>query len=585
MTSFFVPTADNIVSLTGAIQRPLRYELLAGETLEDAINYAGGLLPQASPEAITIRRRVEGEIVVLDADLNAGGGGLGLQSSDVVIVGSQADPVERFVAISGAVALPGEYAFTDGMTLVDLIKKGQLKEDSRQDIAYLRRKNPDGTAALLPLSIYEVQNNSAANLPLQLQDELIVFSQATFARPATFSVSGAVNKELTDYPFSSEGNLTVADALLLSGGLLANASNVAFLIRTNPANKDEQQYLRLDLDNPTATQQRLRSFDRLVVYSTERFTDDFQVTIRGAVREPGNYTYDPSLGLADLFTLAGGLKIEAARNKIDVFRLQLSQNEPTQTLTQTLEIDENFQPINGGDFTLNPYDVVVVRNVPEFELISTVRVEGEVRYPGDYALDADNLRLTDLIQKAGGLTLEAFPPGAVLYREGNGIGNVVIRLDEALSNNSVVSNITLKDGDILRVPKALDLVSIRPTATRAPEAYPDTLYNDGTIDVAFTGEKTGKWYIDHYAAGFADRARKKSLTVQYPNGELGRTKSFLGLKSYPKVRPGSLVRVDFKPPKRERRQREEPVDWVGVSQVILGGVTTTITLFLLIDRL
>ncbi|MEL6142334.1 MAG: SLBB domain-containing protein, partial [Bacteroidota bacterium] len=156
----FVPTSETVVSIAGAIKRPLRYELLPEETLADAIEYAGGLLPQAAPTAVTIRRRTGDEINVIDADLTAEGSGLRLQSSDVITVGSRAEPRESFVAISGAVALPGAYAFTPDMTARDLIEKGRLTEESRLDIAYLRRKNPDGTAALLPLSINEVQNNT-----------------------------------------------------------------------------------------------------------------------------------------------------------------------------------------------------------------------------------------------------------------------------------------------------------------------------------------------------------------------------------------------------------------------------------------
>jgi protein involved in polysaccharide export with SLBB domain len=390
---------------------------------------------------------------------------------------------------------------------------------------------------------------------------------------------------MSGFPYSANGELTVADAILLAGGLLPNASEQAFLIRKNPENAEQRQYVRLDLANNLSMGRQLRPFDSLVVYTTERFNDPFPVSIRGAVRQPGTYVYDPSLGFSDLFTLAGGLRFEAARNRVDVFRLQYNQNDATRTINTALEIDENFAIIGGPPgFSLQPYDVVVVRSVPEFELIRTVTVAGEVRYPGDYALDSDNLRLTDLVIKAGGLTAEAFPAGATLLRQENEVGLVVIQLDDVLRDDKIVTNITLKEGDALFVPKARDLVAIRPLGTLAPQFLEDSLYLDGTLDVAFAGKKSGKWYVNNYAAGFADNARRRSLTVQYPNGELGRTKKFLWFNNYPEVRPGSLVRIDTKKTKARRKEREEPVDWVGITQATLAGVTTLLTLFILVRQ-
>lgn len=583
----FVPLSETVVSVNGAVKRPMRYELLPDEDLGKAIDFAGGLLPTASPTNVTITRTLGNQERVINADLTGSGQQLRLQSSDVINVGSSEELQQEYVAIFGAVAVPGNYGFVPGMRLADLIQKGGLLPSSRQDVALLWRKNPDGTAVLKQLSIYEVLNNGEDNLLLQLKDELIVLNQKSFVNTATIDITGAVKQELTSYPYSVDGQMTVNDAILIAGGLQENASDEAFLIRQNPANTEELQYVRLDLADPASINQTLRPFDSLIVYSAERFNDPFEIKLRGAVRQPGDYRYDPSLGLKELFTLAGGFKMEAALNKIDVFRLLIDQNQPTQTLSSTLALDENYQIVNSSEpnFALRPYDIIVVRSVPEFELIKTVSVEGEVRYPGEYALDRDNLRLTDMIDKAGGLTQESFPPGATLYRPQGGIGFVVIKLDEVIRNPGISSNITLKDGDVLSIPKSLDLVAIRPIGTRATEAISDSLFLDGTINVAYVGKQSGKWYIDQYAAGFSEDARKVSLTVQYPNGELGRTRRFLWFKSYPHVRPGSTIYVDLKPPRKARREREEPVDWVGVTQVVLGGVTTTLTLYLLIDRL
>lgn len=580
----FVPLANKVIEVEGAVRRPMRYELLKTEGLKEAIDYAGGPLPVAVTAAITVRRQEGNKEIVIDGNYDKTA--LDLRSSDVVLVPSSRNPEKDFVSITGDVSLPGDYAFNPGVRVADILNKAGIKRSSRLDAGFLKRVNEDGTSTLIPLSYFASLENPENSKLLQSGDQLIVFSQATYARPATIAVSGAVNTPLSEYPYSADGQITVEDALLLAGGKLSNASDIAFLIRKNPENTEQQQYVRVNLSQEAGLRQNLRPFDSLVVYTNNRFSDPFPVAIRGAVRQQGNYTYDPSLGLKELITLAGGLKLEAARNRVDVFRLHLSQTEAAQTTTTALEIDENFNIIGGTqNFKIQPYDVIVIRSVPEFELIQSVTVIGEVRYPGDYALDSNNLRLSDLVKKAGGLTEEAFPPGAVLYRYMEDVGLVVIHLDDVLKDENSVSNITLKDGDELRIPKAKDLVTIFPLGTQAPKYVSDSIYRDGTIDVAFNGVHSAKWYVDKYTAGFADNAKRKSLTVQYANGELGRTKKFLFFKSYPPVRPGSTIRMDLKPPRKTRKKREEPIDWVGTTQAVLGGITATLTLYLLINRL
>ncbi len=599
----FVPLAAEIVQVEGAVGRPMRYEIKAGETVAELLRYAGGLLPEAATESATLQEIVAGRERIINLDLSKEGGNyafgaqqatvdfnplIGLRRGYVLRVQRRRGEVRSLVSISGAVAVAGDYAYSEGMGLRDLVNKGQLLPSSRSDVAFLRRQNPDSTLQLLPIQLTEWLDNPllTTDFPLQPGDALIVLSAADFTSDASITVTGAVRDTLTNYPYSRADNLTVADAILLAGGLQENASEEAFLIRINPANTQQRQYVRLDITTPAGLATKLRPNDELRVFSREKFSDPFPVSVRGAVRSPGTYTYDPSLGLADLLTLAGGTKLEAALNKIDVFRLEIAQNENTQTKSRTLELDENFHIIGGAspDFSLQPYDVVVVRSVPEFELIQTVTVNGAVRYPGDYALDSRNLRLSDLVLKSGSLTTEAFPPGATLYRTEANIGYVVIRLAEALKDPQSVANITLKDGDILDIPKALDLVSIRSRGTQANEIYEGSLLEDGTLDVAFSGEKTAKWYIDNFAAGFSKDARRSSLTIQYPNGELGKSRKFLLFNSYPTVRPGSSIQIGLKPVKKERKAREEPIDWVGISQVTLGGITTLLTLYLLIQR-
>lgn len=72
-------------------------------------------------------------------------------------------------------------------------------------------------------------------------------------------------------------------------------------------------------------------------------------------------------------------------------------------------------------FTLMPYDEVYVRKSPAYSKQQSVTVDGEVMFAGTYTLSKRNMRLTDLLKAAGGITDMAYvkaPTGAPTQRGG-----------------------------------------------------------------------------------------------------------------------------------------------------------------------
>jgi Periplasmic protein involved in polysaccharide export len=227
--------------------------------------------------------------------------------------------------------------------------------------------------------------------------------------------------------------------------------------------------------------------------------------------------------------------------------------------------------------------VVVARPVPEFEVVQTVAVEGEVVYPGFYPITRQIRRVYDLLIASGGVTNEAFPAGAVLYRQQGNVGQVVLELDEILMNPKAPNNISLLPGDRLIVPKAKELVSIRLDATRANEQYQDSIVSRGKVAIAYQGPQSAKWYIENYAGGFSEKADRKSVTVREPSGRLRRTSSVLGIKVYPKVKSGSTIALRMKEEKVKRR-REEPTDWVGIATAITTALMAGLAVVVIVTR-
>ncbi len=589
-----VEVADRLVSINGAIKRPFKYELVKGENLLKLIEYAGGLKENAYKGIIQIRRFENDEQVIVDVNLNdliKSGKDFEILSGDEVIIKNIPKPYKNYAEISGAVEIPGKYEITSGMKLRELIDKGVLSDDARTDIAFLLRTKPDNSIAYERVRIEEILSSPSSpyNFTLKPKDRLMVLSLVTFSDRDSISVSGAVRIP-RKIQYDEDQNMKVSDALILSGGLAKDATNFAYIYRTDDSNIKQKEYIRVDLEeiskSPGSVEDyTLQPSDSLIVFSTLTYLDESTVRVIGAVRKPGKYKYDESLKLKDVLTMAGGLKLEATSNRIDVFRVIIENDQPTKTAVATLSINEDLNVEEGNtDFELKPYDQIVVREVPEFEFQRIIVLKGEVRYPGPYALISKNEKLWSVIERAGGLTDEAFTGGATLYREEDGIGWVVMGLSDVSKNKNSRFNYIMKEGDVVEIPKQKDLVTIT-GATKAIELYPKKILRGSKINVAHHRGKSAKFYIDKYAAGIGEGGRRRLVTVEHPNGEIERTRNYGIFKKYPEVRPGSIITVGRKKVKPEKdKKKNEDIDWGRTIADSIAQATAILSLILLVQQ-
>jgi len=590
----YVSVAEKIVEIKGAIRRPLKYELLATEQLKNLIDYAGGLKENAYRTTVQVKRFENDEEKIIDVklgELMRGSGDFTLLNGDIVTIPIIPKAYENFATVEGAVELPGEYEIEKGMRVRDVLQKAVLARAARTDIAYLIRVRADGTASYERINIAEVLANPSSpdNYELTARDRINILSQASFVDQEVIATAGEV-RNAREIKFDPNQSIKVADAILLSGGVKPGATDFAYIRRVNPDNNKEIEYVRVNLATALSNASsgdnlELQARDSLIVYSKLDYLDKSTVVINGAVKDPGEFAYDPSLTLTDVLTLAGGFTISAATNKIDIFRVQILNNEPTKTVVATLEANEDYQ-VDGSNFELQPFDQIVVRSVPDFELQQLVILKGEVKYPGTYALLDDNEKIASVIKRAGGLTKEAFAEGAVLERNREEEGYVVFQLEEAMRNSGSNSNVLLKQGDVIMIPKQKDLVGVSLANTLAADLYDAEILGSGMVNVPYTKGKTAKYYVDEYAAGVGEMGKRRLITVRHPSGEIHRTKNFLFFKKYPKVEKGSVVKIGRKKVKPEKEQREkEDTDWGKVVANSIAQVTAVLTLVLLTQRL
>ena len=203
---------------------------------------------------------------------------------------------------------------------------------------------------------------------------------------------------------------------------------------------------------------------------------------------------------------------------------------------------------------------MLILRQPDFALQRTVVIQGEVKYPGSYALTHKSERLSDLIKRAGGLTNEAYGDGIVFQRREREIGRVGLELSNALRRYSSADNLILRDGDNISIPAYNATVTIR-GAVNAPST------------VAYVRGRGIDYYIDA-AGGPTPKADEGHAFVTQPSGKLEtvRTRMFMPDK-VPRPRPGGIVTV----PENDGTAKRDYVALItGLAQIVGSTVAIII---------
>ncbi len=594
-----VPVAENIVTLDGAVRRPLKYELRKGEGIRELLEYAGGLSEDAFRKKIQVTRYINDDQEILDVNWNdyqRRNQNFELYNGDIVYVEAIERSYRNYVEVVGEVSKQGQFQRIANMKISDVLKKAGLTQNSRTDILFITRTNDDGTTSLekIDFDLILSDENHPQNLILNDRDKIEVWAKERFVDNAEISVFGSVRYE-GKFPYDQNKSVTVRDAILLAGGLSRDAANIAIIHSNDPLNPKITEYKTIDnlsevlADENAENNVLLNPFDSLVIESNNTFVEGSVVRIEGAVNRPGAYQYGVNMTLKDLLALSGGFKLSASTNNIEISRVVISNNEPTKTIVENIEMDRDFNVVSGSnkeqDYYLQPFDNIAVRYIKDFELQKRVFLVGEVQTPGPYAIYKENLKILEVIDRAGGLTDEAFPSGATLYRNTDSLGAIVIKLDEIRTNPNSEFNFVVKNGDQITIPKISEFVTIR-GATRVWEVVSEENITEGNlIRVPYHHNKDAMFYINEFAGGLDDNADKSKILVTHANSEIKRPKNGFFKKKYPKVKRGSTITVGYKSEEDTEREKETDVNWTELLGDAVSQAMSILTLILLIQRL
>jgi len=245
----YVPPAQKIVTLEGSVNRPMRYELRAGEGVNELIDFAGGLRPEVYTEYLQLQRFENNTTVLRDyslADIRSGKTTLDLLNGDVIRIRSINSPLKGYVKMTGAVEYEGNYDLGATATAKTLLAKARVRSEAKPDQAFLIRKQPDGTEKVITFSAADVISGKAQDIKLEKEAELILYEQSRFTDRFNISVVGEVRNSF-DRPFRYDDQITVNEALGLAGGLKPTASPAGYIYRTNPFRQKRTEYIPIDL--------------------------------------------------------------------------------------------------------------------------------------------------------------------------------------------------------------------------------------------------------------------------------------------------------------------------------------------------
>ena len=544
------------VNVMGEVQNPGTYTLSAFASVFHALYMAGGVSSIGTLRSIKVFRNGK-EISVVDVyDYILNGklsGNVRLQDNDVIMVG----PYECIVDIAGKVKRPMYYEMKKNESVQTLLKyAGSFAGDAYTKAVRVIRKNGSR------YGVFNVQEFDMGSFHLADGDSVTVDSIIPRYENMV-EVKGAVFRPGM---YQLGGNITTVRSLIESAdGLTEDAFTNRGVIHRM---KEDRTLKVISVDVQGILDGKiadipLKNEDVLFVPSKSERQENRTITIHGEVLYPGVYKYADNETLEDFVLQAGGLKESASTVKVDVSRRVSNRKALTRdsliAKTYSFALKDGFVIDGQPGFTLEPYDEVYVRKSPSYLVQQNVSIEGEVNFPGTYALTKSESRLSDLVKASGGPNKLAYVKGARLERritpeertrmeqvlkmaqsqtatndtidiDQLDLGDtyyVGIQLDKALEAPGSDYDLTLREGDRVVVPEYTNTVKVSGNVL-----YPNT--------IAYKKGKGARYYVNQ-AGGWGARAKKGSTYIVHMNGtvnQMGRGE---------KPTPGSEVIVPTKP--------------------------------------
>lgn len=596
------------VTLTGAATKPGTYTLPSLATAFNALYAAGGPAENGTYRNIQVIRnnRVVSTIDVYDFLVNGmQNGNIRLEDQDIIHIPVYGNRIE----ILGEVKRPTVFEGKEGESLQDLMRyAGGFSENAYTSKVKVFQKT-DKERRITDVyadqfGTYKIKNGDSFMVETLLDrfENRVTVLGAVF-RPGAYGLEEGMS--LRDVLQSAQG---VREDAFLERGMInrLKADNTLEIVNFN---------LRQILSGD-APDILLRREDQIEISSIFDLRDEYKFIIQGQVRLPGDFPFAENTTISDMIQKAGGLTEEAKNARIEIARRIRNRDAQDSISAQTILVNIYNGVLDQPDIKLRPYDVVTVLGDANYRSQRQVKIEGEVMFPGIYTISREDERISDLIERAGGLTVHAYAEGASLRRTGSSkvkeearkareeqlkargkemdensfeselldadprgvMGQkektlakasengatitslefndlVGIELEKILKKPREAGDLLLLDGDVITVPKELQTVRV----------VGEVLHPN---NVVFKKGQSLRYYVNQ-AGGYSSEALKRKVFVQYANGSVKGTSG-----RNPDIKPGAEIIV----PKRAPRERLTAQSWIGLGTGIASMAAIIVSL-------
>ncbi|MFD2036807.1 SLBB domain-containing protein [Belliella marina] len=397
------------VSMVGELYAPGNYTLSSFSTVFNALYAAGGITESGSFRAIKVYRnsKLLAEVDVYDFLINGNqASNVSLKDNDVIMV----PPVQKRVEVQGPVRRPGLFEVQNDETLANLIQFA----GGFTSTAYPSRVTVYRTTA----TELKVENVEQAQFEtfVPKEGDNYIFGEILTRFENRVQATGALMRPGV---YAISQGLGIKDLIQRAEGLREDAFlNRATLYRTRP--DFSLEILAVNIGAIVRGEEadiQLQREDVLNIPSIYDIREEYYVRITGEVNRPGSFAFGENMRVEDIILKAGGFKESATSSQIEIARRVKDDVSGKLAEIIRIDIDKDLKIADkNSDLVLQPFDHVIVRKSPGFQREKLVRVEGEVHYPGEYAISSADERISDLIQRTGGLNQFAYAKGATLIR-------------------------------------------------------------------------------------------------------------------------------------------------------------------------
>lgn len=420
------------IFVTGEVNHPGSYMVSGLSTITNALFTSGGVSRIGSLRNVQLKRNgvPQGDLDLYALLLNGDSSGdRRLEPGDVVFV----PPVATTAGIAGEVRRPAIYEVRSGTGVGDLIAlAGGLAPEAEPRAARLERIDERKQRILIDLDV-----SAAAGLSTQLRaGDVLTIPRVLDETARSVTLEGEVLRA-GKYPWHEQMRLT--ELLVGLNALKEDADQRYVLIRREHLPSRRISVMSADavqaFQSPgSAADPLLHNHDRVIVFGLQpdrgvalgevleqlrvQARDEAPpplVSISGRTRAPGEYPLEPGMRIRDLIRAGGGLEDAAYAVEAELIRFDAADGESRRTNVVPVDLTAALRGDPVADVELRSYDILLVKELPDWGSQGEVTLRGEVRFPGGYPI-AKGETLSSVIQRAGGLTRHAFAQGSVFTR-------------------------------------------------------------------------------------------------------------------------------------------------------------------------